>query len=245
MERSWRGSSAKRMALRWCKGPTPTGTSPGKEVLCTLLSRLRAVRGSADGRANWSRGSASLPDGQRLAAGGTYDSNLVVRPGADGGMPNSSRTRWCWASLPGIEQPLRRSRWPTRCVAALRALGRSSAGCRRLWKTRWLPEGGLSRSSGGGCSKRIQRCRRRVTVCVRAFADAYVVGGSEVCRRKPKRVVTLTGLVQSYTRSTQRCSARLYEEWTMSAAFQHAHAACWKADGEGVSTGCGRTTTRT
>ena len=37
---NWPGSSAGRKASRWCKEADANGTSPGKDVLCTLLSRF-------------------------------------------------------------------------------------------------------------------------------------------------------------------------------------------------------------
>jgi predicted AAA+ superfamily ATPase len=182
------------------------GTSPGKDVLCTLLSRFAPCVVLLDELVVYIR---QFVESQPLS-GGTYDSNLsFIQSLTEAAklVPNAV----VLASLPESSSQA----GGPRGVAALHALEAVFNRVQALWKT-------VSPEEAFEIVRRrlfesIRDTKARDLVC-RAFADTYLAEGTKV-PQETQESRYLERMMQSYPIHPE-VFAQLYEEWTTIDGFQ-------------------------
>lgn len=182
------------------------GTSPGKDVLCALLSRYAPCVVLLDELVVYIR---QFVESQPLS-GGTYDSNLsFVQSLTEAAklVPNAA----VLASLPESDSQA----GGPRGVAALRALEAVFNRIQALWKT-VAPEEAFE-IVRRRLFEQIRDAKARDQVC-RAFADAYVAEGSKM-PQETQEARYFDRMIQSYPIHPE-VFAQLYEEWTTIDGFQ-------------------------
>ena len=188
------------------KDADTTGTSPGKELLKTLLTTYAPCVVLIDELVAYIR---QFPDGQPLS-GGTFDSNLSFLQALTEAaklVPNAT----ILASLPESEVEAGSQRG----VAALRALEKTFGRVQALWKPVATEEA-------------FEIVRRRLfepmrdtkssEVVCRAFADAYIAEGAKL-PSETQEAHYYDRLVQAYPIHPEVFD-RLYEDWTTIDGFQ-------------------------
>jgi predicted AAA+ superfamily ATPase len=182
------------------------GTSPGKDVLCTLLARYAPCVVLLDELVVYIR---QFVESQPLS-GGTYDSNLsFIQSLTEAAklVPNAV----VLASLPESDSQA----GGPRGVAALKALEAVFNRVQALWKT-VAPEEAFE-IVRRRLFEKIRDAKARDQVC-RAFADAYVAEGSKV-PQETQESRYFDRMMQSYPIHPE-VFAQLYEEWTTIDGFQ-------------------------
>src|ERR1017187_8132312 len=182
------------------------GTSPGKDVLCTLLARYAPSVVLLDELVVYIR---QFVESQPLS-GGTYDSNLsFIQSLTEAAklVPNAV----VLASLPESDSQA----GGPRGVAALKALEAVFNRVQALWKT-VAPEEAFE-IVRRRLFEKIRDAKARDQVC-RAFADAYVAEGSKV-PQETQESRYFDRMMQSYPIHPE-VFAQLYEEWTTIDGFQ-------------------------
>lgn len=183
------------------------GTSPGKEVLKTLLERYAPCVVLVDELVAYFR---QFPEGASLS-GGTYDSNLSFIQSLTEAVklvPNAVLL----ASLPESEVEAGSQRG----VAALRALEKTFGRVQALWKPVDTEEA-FEIVRRRLFQPEFRDPKMRETVC-RAFADAYVAEGARV-PSETQEVRYYERLVQAYPIHPEVFD-RLFEDWTTIDGFQ-------------------------
>jgi predicted AAA+ superfamily ATPase len=182
------------------------GTSPGKDVLCTLLTRFAPCVVLLDELVLYIR---QFVESQPLS-GGTYDSNLsFVQSLTEAAklVPNAV----VLASLPESDSQA----GGPRGVAALKALEAIFNRVQALWKT-VAPEEAFE-IVRRRLFEQIRDAKARDQVC-RAFADAYVAEGAKL-PLETQESRYFDRMTQSYPIHPEVFS-QLYEEWTTIEGFQ-------------------------
>lgn len=182
------------------------GTSPGKDVLCTLLSRFAPCVVLLDEPVVYIR---QFVESQPLS-GGTYDSNLsFIQSLTEAAklVPNAV----VLASLPESNSQA----GGPRGVAALQALEAVFNRVQALWKT-VAPEEAFE-IVRRRLFESISDPKARDLVC-RAFADAYLAEGAKV-PQETQESRYFDRMVQSYPIHPE-VFTQLYEEWTTIEGFQ-------------------------
>lgn len=182
------------------------GTSPGKDVFCTLLEQFAPCVVLLDELVMYIR---QFVESQPLS-GGTYDSNLsFIQSLTEAAklVPNAV----VLASLPESNSQA----GGPRGVAALQALEAVFNRVQALWKT-VAPEEAFE-IVRRRLFEAIRDAKARDMVC-RAFADAYVVEGAKV-PQETLEVSYFDRMVQSYPIHPE-VFRQLYEEWTTIDGFQ-------------------------
>jgi len=182
------------------------GTSPGKDVLCTLLALYAPCVVLLDELVVYIR---QFVESQPLS-GGTYDSNLsFIQSLTEAAklVPNAV----VLASLPESDSQA----GGPRGVAALKALEAVFNRVQALWKT-VAPEEAFE-IVRRRLFEKIRDAKARDQVC-RAFADAYVAEGSKV-PQETQESHYFDRMMQSYPIHPE-VFAQLYEEWTTIDGFQ-------------------------
>jgi predicted AAA+ superfamily ATPase len=182
------------------------GTSPGKDVLCTLLSRFAPCVVLLDEPVVYIR---QFVESQPLS-GGTYDSNLsFIQSLTEAAklVPNAV----VLASLPESNSQA----GGPRGVAALQALEAVFNRVQALWKT-VAPEEAFE-IVRRRLFESISDTKARDLVC-RAFADAYLAEGAKV-PQETQESRYFDRMVQSYPIHPE-VFTQLYEEWTTIEGFQ-------------------------
>ena len=182
------------------------GTSPGKDVLCTLLARFAPCVVLLDELVVYIR---QFVESQPLS-GGTYDSNLsFIQSLTEAAklVPNAV----VLASLPESDSHA----GGPRGVAALKALEAVFNRVQALWKT-VAPEEAFE-IVRRRLFEPIRDAKARDQVC-RAFADAYVADGAKL-PQETQESRYFDRMVQSYPIHPE-VFAQLYEEWTTIDGFQ-------------------------
>ena len=182
------------------------GTSPGKDLLCTLLTRFAPCVILLDELVVYVR---QFVESQALS-GGTYDSNLsFIQSLTEAAklVPNAV----VLASLPESDNQA----GGPRGVSALKALEAVFNRVQALWKT-------VSPEEAFEIVRRrvfetIRDAKARDQVC-RAFADAYIAEGSKV-PQETQESRYFDRMMQSYPIHSE-VFAQLYEEWTTIDGFQ-------------------------
>ena len=182
------------------------GTSPGKDLLCTLLTRFAPCVILLDELVVYVR---QFVESQALS-GGTYDSNLSFIQSLTAAaklVPNAV----VLASLPESDNQA----GGPRGVSALKALEAVFNRVQALWKT-------VSPEEAFEIVRRrlfetIRDAKARDQVC-RAFADAYIAEGSKV-PQETQESRYFDRMMQSYPIHSE-VFAQLYEEWTTIDGFQ-------------------------
>jgi uncharacterized protein len=203
-ELAWQLGKADGFAL--VKGADANGTSPGKDVLCTLLSRFAPCVVLLDELVVYIR---QFVESQPLS-GGTYDSNLsFIQSLTEAAklVPNAV----VLASLPESNSQA----GGPRGVAALQALEAVFNRVQALWKT-------VSPEEAFEIVRRrlfepIRDTTARDLVC-KAFADTYLAEGTKV-PQETQEARYLERMMQSYPIHPE-VFAQLYEEWTTIDGFQ-------------------------
>lgn len=183
-----------------------TGTSPGKDVLCTLLGRYAPCVVLLDELVVYIR---QFVESQPLT-GGTYDSNLsFIQSLTEAAklVPNAV----VLASLPESDSQA----GGPRGVAALKALEAVFNRIQALWKT-VAPEEAFE-IVRRRLFEQISDAKGRNQVC-RAFADAYVAEGAKL-PQETQEARYFDRMMQSYPIHPE-VFAQLYEEWTTIEGFQ-------------------------
>ena len=183
-----------------------TGTSPGKDVLCTLLGRYAPCVVLLDELVVYIR---QFVESQPLT-GGTYDSNLsFIQSLTEAAklVPNAV----VLASLPESDSQA----GGPRGVAALKALEAVFNRIQALWKT-VAPEEAFE-IVRRRLFEQISDAKGRNQVC-RAFADAYVAEGAKL-PQETQESRYFDRMMQSYPIHPE-VFAQLYEEWTTIDGFQ-------------------------
>ena len=203
-ELAWQLGGAEAFAL--LKDADANGTSPGKEVLQTLLSRHAPCVVLVDELVAYIR---QFPDGQVLS-GGSYDSNISFLQALTEAMklvPNAILL----GSLPesDIEAGSQKG------VATLRALENYFRRVQALWKP-------VSTEEAFEIVRRrlfepIRDLNSRDTVC-RAFADAYISEGAKL-PSETQEARYFERLVQAYPIHPE-VFERLYKDWSTLDGFQ-------------------------
>jgi len=203
-EMAWQLGRAEGFAL---VGESDTnGTSPGKDVLCTLLARYAPCVVLLDELVVYIR---QFVESQSLS-GGTYDSNLsFIQSLTEAAklVPNAV----VLASLPESDSQA----GGPRGVAALKALEAVFNRVQALWKT-VAPEEAFE-IVRRRLFEKVRDPKARDQVC-RAFADAYVAEGSKV-PQETQESRYFDRMTQSYPIHPE-VFAQLYEEWTTIDGFQ-------------------------
>ncbi len=182
------------------------GTSPGKDVLCTLLARYAPCVVLLDELVVYIR---QFVESQPLS-GGTYDSNLsFIQSLTEAAKLVPSAV--VLASLPESDSQA----GGPRGVAALKALEAVFNRVQALWKT-VAPEEAFE-IVRRRLFETIRDAKARDQVC-RAFADAYVAEGSKV-PQETQESRYFDRMMQSYPIHPE-VFAQLYEEWTTIDGFQ-------------------------
>ncbi len=182
------------------------GTSPGKDVLCTLLTRYAPCVVLLDELVVYIR---QFVESQPIS-GGTYDSNLsFIQSLTEAAklVPNAV----VLASLPESDSQA----GGPRGVAALKALEAVFNRVQALWKT-VAPEEAFE-IVRRRLFEKIRDPKSRDQVC-RAFADAYVAEGSKV-PQETQESRYFDRMMQSYPIHPE-VFAQLYEQWTTIDGFQ-------------------------
>ena len=203
-ELAWQLGKADGFAL--VKKSDATGTSPGKDVLCTLLARYAPCVVLLDELVVYIR---QFVESQPLS-GGTYDSNLSFIQS----LTEAARLVPNAVVLASLPESNSQAGGP-RGVAALQALEAVVNRVQALWKT-VAPEEAFE-IVRRRLFESIRDAKGRDVVC-RAFADAYVAEGAKL----PQETQTsryYDRMVQSYPIHPE-VFTQLYEEWTTIAGFQ-------------------------
>ena len=203
-ELAWQLGKAEGFAL--VQEADANGTSPGKDVLCTLLANFAPCVVLLDELVVYVR---QFVESQPLS-GGTYDSNLsFIQSLTEAAklVPNAV----VLASLPDSDSQA----GGPRGVSALRALEAVFNRVQALWKT-VSPEEAFE-IVRRRLFERIRDERVRDQVC-RAFADTYVAEGARV-PQETQESRYFDRMVQSYPIHPE-VFAQLYEEWTTIDGFQ-------------------------
>jgi predicted AAA+ superfamily ATPase len=183
-----------------------TGTSPGKEVLTTLLETYAPCVVLIDELVAYVR---QFPDGQALS-GGTFDSNLSFVQALTEAckfVPNAM----ILASLPESEVEAGSQRG----VIALRALEKTFGRVQALWKPVATEE--AFEIVRRRLFEPVRDPVQRETVC-RAFADAYVAEGARL-PSETQESRYFDRLLRAYPIHPEVFD-RLYEDWTTIEGFQ-------------------------
>ena len=202
-ELAWQLGEAEGFAL--VKQADSSGTSPGKDVLCTLLSRFAPCVVLLDELVLYIR---QFSESQALS-GGTYDSNLsFVQSLTEAAklVPNAA----VLASLPESDSQA----GGPRGKAALKALEEIFNRVQSLWKT-VAPEEAFEIVRR--LFEQIRDARARDQVC-RAFADAYLAEGAKL-PQETQEVRYTERMAKSYPIHPE-VFAQLYEEWSTIDGFQ-------------------------
>ena len=203
-ELAWQLGKAEGFAL--VQESDANGTSPGKDVLVTLLARYAPCVVLLDELVVYIR---QFVESQALS-GGTYDSNLsFIQSLTEAAklVPNAV----VLASLPESDSQA----GGPRGVAALKALEAVFNRVQALWKT-VAPEEAFE-IVRRRLFEKIRDPKARDQVC-RAFADAYVAAGSKV-PQETQESRYFDRMMQSYPIHPE-VFAQLYEEWTTIDGFQ-------------------------
>jgi uncharacterized protein len=203
-ELAWQLGKADGFAM--VKSSDATGTSPGKDVLCTLLARYSPCVVLLDELVVYIR---QFVESQALS-GGTYDSNLsFIQSLTEAAklVPNAV----VLASLPESNSQA----GGPRGVAALQALEAIVNRVQALWKT-VAPEEAFE-IVRRRLFESIRDAKGRDLVC-RAFADAYVAEGAKL-PQETQESRYYDRMVQSYPIHPELFT-QLYEEWTTIEGFQ-------------------------
>lgn len=203
-ELAWQLGKAEGFAL--VQEADANGTSPGKEVLCTLLTRYAPCVVLLDELVVYIR---QFVESQPLS-GGTYDSNLSFIQSLTEAVklvPNAV----VLASLPESNSQA----GGPRGVAALQALEAVVNRVQALWKT-VAPEEAFE-IVRRRLFETIRDAKGRDLVC-RAFADAYVAEGAKL-PQETQESRYYDRMVQSYPIHPE-VFTQLYEEWTTIEGFQ-------------------------
>lgn len=203
-ELAWQLGKAEGFAL--VQESDANGTSPGKDVLVTLLARYAPCVVLLDELVVYIR---QFVDSQSLS-GGTYDSNLsFIQSLTEAAklVPNAV----VLASLPESDSQA----GGPRGVSALKALEAVFNRVQALWKT-VAPEEAFE-IVRRRLFEQIRDAKARDEVC-RAFADAYVAEGSRV-PQETQESRYFDRMLQSYPIHPE-VFAQLYEEWTTIDGFQ-------------------------
>jgi len=182
------------------------GTSPGKDVLCTLLTQCAPCVVLLDELVVYIR---QFVESQALS-GGTYDSNLsFIQSLTEAAklVPNAV----VLASLPESNSQA----GGPRGVAALQSLEAVFNRVQALWKT--VAPGEAFEIVRRRLFESIKDAKARDVVC-RAFADAYVAEGAKV-PQETQEARYFDRMVQSYPIHPE-VFTQLYEEWTTIDGFQ-------------------------
>jgi predicted AAA+ superfamily ATPase len=193
-------------AFALVKESDAAGTSPGKEVLKTLLEKHAPCVVLIDELVAYIR---QFPDGQALP-GGTFDSNLSFVQALTEAcklVPNAVLL----ASLPESEVEAGSQRG----VSALRALEHTFGRVQALWKPVATEE--AFEIVRRRLFEPIRDEKTRETVC-RAFADAYVAEGAKI-PNETQESRYFDRLAQAYPIHPEVFD-RLYEDWTTIDGFQ-------------------------
>ena len=183
-----------------------SGTSPGKDVLCALLTRYAPCVVLLDELVVYIR---QFVESQSLS-GGTYDSNLsFIQSLTEAAklVPNAV----VLASLPESDNQA----GGPRGVSALKALESVFNRVQALWKT-VAPEEAFE-IVRRRLFEHIRDAKARDLVC-RAFADAYMAEGAKVPQETHESRY-FDRMTQSYPIHPE-VFAQLYEEWTTIEGFQ-------------------------
>lgn len=203
-EMAWQLGGAEGFAL--VQEADANGTSPGKDVLCTLLTQCAPCVVLLDELVVYIR---QFVESQALS-GGTYDSNLsFIQSLTEAAklVPNAV----VLASLPESNSQA----GGPRGVAALQSLEAVFNRVQALWKT-VAPEEAFE-IVRRRLFETIRDAKARDLVC-RAFADAYVAEGSKV-PQETQEARYFDRMVQSYPVHPE-VFTQLYEEWTTIDGFQ-------------------------
>lgn len=203
-ELAWQLGQAEGFAL--VEESDANGTSPGKDVLCTLMARYAPCVVLLDELVVYIR---QFVESQPLS-GGTYDSNLsFVQSLTEAAklVPNAV----VLASLPESDSQA----GGPRGVSALKALEAVFNRVQALWKT-VAPEEAFE-IVRRRLFEKIGDAKARDQVC-RAFADAYVAEGSKV-PHETQESRYFDRMMRSYPIHPE-VFAQLYEEWTTIDGFQ-------------------------
>ena len=195
-----------REAFAFVQQTDANGTSPGKDVLCALLTRFAPCVVLLDELVVYIR---NFVESQPLS-GGTYDSNLsFIQSLTEAAklVPNAV----VLASLPESNSQA----GGPRGVAALQALESVFNRVQALWKT-VAPEEAFE-IVRRRLFETIRDINGRDEVC-RAFADAYVAEGIKV-PQETQEARYYDRMVQSYPIHPE-VFTQLYEEWTTIEGFQ-------------------------
>ena len=188
------------------KDADTTGTSPGKNVLKTLLETYAPCVVLVDELVAYIR---QFPNGQVLS-GGSYDSNLSFVQALTEAMklvPNAIML----ASLPESEVEAGSSRG----VAALQALEKTFGRLQALWKPVATEE--AFEIVRRRLFEPVRDDKARDAVC-RAFADCYIAEGAKLPSETHESRY-FNRLVQAYPIHPEVFD-RLYEDWTTLQSFQ-------------------------
>src|ERR1700722_7847318 len=183
-----------------------TGTSPGKDVLTTLLGHYAPCVVLVDELVAYIR---QFPNGHTLS-GGSYDSNLSFVQALTEAIklvPNAIML----ASLPESEIEAGSNRG----VATLKALEKTFGRLQALWKPVATEE--AFEIVRRRLFEPVRDAQARDAVC-RAFADAYVAEGSKL-PSETQEARYFIRLVQAYPIHPEVFD-RLYEDWTPLQSFQ-------------------------
>jgi predicted AAA+ superfamily ATPase len=203
-ELAWQLGQAEGFAL--VAESDANGTSPGKDVLCNLLTRYAPCVVLLDELVVFIR---QFVESQPLS-GGTYDSNLsFIQSLTEAAklVPNAV----VLASLPESDSQA----GGPRGVAVLKALEAVFNRVQALWKT-VAPEEAFE-IVRRRLFEKIRDAKARDQVC-RAFADAYVAEGSKV-PQETQESRYFDRMMQSYPIHPE-VFGQLYEEWTTIDGFQ-------------------------
>lgn len=203
-EMAWQLGGAEGFAL--VTDADANGTSPGKDVLCALLTQCAPCVVLLDELVVYIR---QFVESQALS-GGTYDSNLsFIQSLTEAAklVPNAV----VLASLPESNSQA----GGPRGVAALQALEAIFNRVQALWKT-VAPEEAFE-IVRRRLFESIRDARARDVVC-RAFADAYVAEGAKV-PQETQEARYFDRMMQSYPIHPE-VFTQLYEEWTTIDGFQ-------------------------
>ena len=203
-EMAWQLGGAEGFAL--VKEADGNGTSPGKDVLCTLLTQCAPCVVLLDELVVYIR---QFVESQALS-GGTYDSNLsFIQSLTEAAklVPNAV----VLASLPESNSQA----GGPRGVAALQSLEAVFNRVQALWKT-VAPEEAFE-IVRRRLFESIHDAKTRDLVC-RAFADAYVAEGAKV-PKETQEARYFDRMTHSYPIHPE-VFTQLYEEWTTIDGFQ-------------------------
>ncbi len=188
------------------KDADATGTSPGKEVLATLLTTYAPCVVLVDELVAYVR---QFPDGQALS-GGTFDSNLSFVQALTEAcklVPNAILL----ASLPESEVEAGSQRG----VIALRALEKTFGRVQALWKPVATEE--AFEIVRRRLFEPVRDAKMREVVC-RAFAETYVAEGTRL-PSETQEARYFDRLLRAYPIHPEVFD-RLYEDWTTIEGFQ-------------------------